>query len=78
MSQEMKDYWMRIVAAVFIMRMASMLLRDAEKIMSSSIRAKDEAVAASLNGNGVVTVNEAGEGTETQTEVEVALEDEDE
>lgn len=52
MTPELKDYWMRIVAAVFLMKMASSLMRDAEKMLAQSLRAKDDTVAATLNGNG--------------------------
>lgn len=70
MTAEMKDYWMRILAAFFLLKMASGLMRDAEKMMAQSLRAKDDAVTVSLNGNGTIV-----EAAETEPETEVASDD---
>lgn len=57
----MKQYWIRILAAWFLVRVASSLVKDAERLLKESGDAK---ILASDNHNGGIV-----EATAVETEV---------
>lgn len=67
----MIEYWGRILGAFLLIKVASALVRDAEKLVTANARAHNPEVAAVMDGNVEITVDEDRAIDETQPIAEV-------